>query len=78
MNVSREWHSGPPPSLGWWPASTQCNIKHFRWWDGRHWSFFITASAAKKEIERIVTLKSDSTRIMWHDRPDDWPERSRT
>ena len=35
--IKRQWHSGPPPSVGWWPASIDENPKTIRWWDGM-WS----------------------------------------
>ena len=34
----RKWHKGPPPSIGWWPASMDKNPEVIRWWDGTHWS----------------------------------------
>lgn len=33
-----QWFSGPPPAVGWWPASTQGFLDFYRWWDGRIWS----------------------------------------
>ena len=36
--TKRQWHSGPPPSVGWWPASVFRDEKSIRWWDGYAWS----------------------------------------
>jgi hypothetical protein len=33
------WNKGAPPSIGWWPASCDGDIKEIRWWDGEVWSF---------------------------------------
>ena len=77
-----KWHSGPPPSMGWWP----CKIKgwlacgYVRWWNGQHWSL---AVSAKRSAESAATIASTPTHyttreIQWSERPDSWPERSRT
>ena len=34
----REWHSGPPPHVGWWNASNTEHPDTWRWWDGEKWS----------------------------------------
>lgn len=36
--TKRTWHSGPPPSVGWWPASAFGDPESIRWWDGVRWS----------------------------------------
>lgn len=33
------WFKGPPPHIGWWNASNNCNRGAWRWWDGTFWSF---------------------------------------
>jgi hypothetical protein len=34
-----EWFKGPPPEIGWWPASLLMNHPEvLRWWDGKDWS----------------------------------------
>jgi len=35
--MSREWHNGPPPHVGWWEASWCKNTGVWRWWDGKQW-----------------------------------------
>jgi hypothetical protein len=74
-----KWHKGPPPSVGWWPASSNRNPQVIRWWNGKWWgvcclSFF----TAKEAARRAMSLSIHQDKIEWTDRPADWPERSRT
>lgn len=79
--MSKKWHSGPPPSVGWWPASVIRDEDALRWWNGKVWSqvAFIddqleeAASAAGKTVS-----KRESMSVEWQHRPASWPERSRT
>lgn len=32
------WRRGPPPEIGWWPASVHRTPTVLRFWDGRVWS----------------------------------------
>lgn len=41
--TKRQWHSGPPPSVGWWPASALEDETAIRWWDGV-WSVAVDTS----------------------------------
>ena len=75
-----KWHKGPPPSVGWWPASVSRNANRFRWWDGRRWSAAVESNKSATEAqfaarEKILFIADD---IEWTDRPDNWPERSKT
>lgn len=36
--MSRVWHSGAPPHVGWWNASLDKKDDVWRWWDGSNWS----------------------------------------
>lgn len=36
--AARKWHSGPPPSIGWWPASVDRDHTALRYWNGGWWS----------------------------------------
>lgn len=33
------WRSGPPPSVGWWPASKRGDPTVLRWWGGSNWFY---------------------------------------
>jgi hypothetical protein len=73
------WHKGPPPSIGWWPASRLRNPDVLRWWDGSKWSFPAHIGMTAEEAAGHSALKSDRTlHLEWTDRPASWPERSRT
>jgi hypothetical protein len=78
--MSIQWHSGPPPSVGWWPASHDRNSDRLRWWNGKNWSTVVYASASADEAANIARLPARMSlrHIEWCDRPADWPERSRT
>ena len=73
------WHKGPPPSIGWWPASLWRDPEILRYYNGEWWSVAAypeysaeDASAAAREKE----FKQDD--IEWTERPASWPKRSRT
>jgi hypothetical protein len=73
------WRKGPPPSVGWWPASVCRERRSLRWWDGMRWS--ITASCYVTAMEASWRAKQPDiwqNTIEWTDRPASWPERSRT
>lgn len=74
------WHKGPPPSIGWWPASTTRNREVLRWWDGARWSVSCTertpfSSVAFNASTPTIQMPGN---IEWADRPLWWPERSKT
>jgi hypothetical protein len=75
------WHKGPPPSVGWWPASTCDQDGVFRWWNGEWWSVVafddMTADQAE-ESAKIAEELPGQKYIEWTERPASWPERSRT
>ena len=73
------WHSGPPPSLGWWPASTDENRDVYRWWNGKYWSRFVGRDAPMAAVGRAASNPAYGFGgIRWTDRPASWPERSKT
>lgn len=37
--TEKVWHKGPPPEIGWWPASVSRNDLSIRWWNGECWSW---------------------------------------
>lgn len=36
--MTRQWRKGPPPEIGWWPASVTQDPESIRWWNGAAWS----------------------------------------
>ena len=73
------WHKGPPPSIGWWPASTARDPSIFRWWNGKWWSCGCVARYSAQTAAGSAAQKSRyQNDIKWTDRPASWPERSRT
>lgn len=68
------WKSGPPPSVGWWPASVSNDPQCLRYWDGKAWSdaAFPTmrkTNPAVKAIRKDLRLRD----IRWA--PKWWPEK---
>jgi hypothetical protein len=77
-----QWHSGPPPSLGWWPTKVDgwLDNGHLRWWDGAGWSEGVFSNDTLKRVARCALYRTavNPEYIYWSARPDSWPERSRT
>ena len=74
------WHKGPPPSIGWWPASRAREASILRWWDGVMWSAPANKGMSPESAAEQARFRDEwnTPLIEWTDRPDDWPERSRT
>jgi hypothetical protein len=72
------WHKGPPPSVGWWPASRHRNSDLLRWWDGKWWSQAAHVGWTAEEAAETATLATNMNDIEWTERPASWPERART
>ena len=72
------WHSGPPPSLGWWPASVARDKTILRWWNGKYWSDCVGEDTEASLVARAAKKRSVEISIEWTDRPASWPERSKT
>jgi hypothetical protein len=73
----RIWHSGPPPHVGWWNASTELYPHYWRWWTGTAWSCRALAGSLPQHaginamgIEGALHQKA----MMWC---DFWPEGAR-
>jgi hypothetical protein len=74
-----KWHKGPPPSIGWWPASNARNLQCLRWWNGKYWSEPAFVGQSTQSAESAATLKATNQQpIEWTNRPIYWPERSKT
>lgn len=76
-----KWNKGPPPSVGWWPASIAKRKDCIRWWNGRKWSVAAwddmdSESAAIHAKVAVLQVHQDA--ILWTHRPASWPERSKT
>lgn len=78
--MSKKWHKGPPPSVGWWPASAVRSESVLRWWDGVNWSWGCSVDKSAKEAGEKAASKSRLARadIEWRHRPKSWPKRSHT
>jgi hypothetical protein len=73
------WHKGPPPSVGWWPASYWEDKNVLRWWNGKYWSRPAEAWFELHQVAATADIKDASQdSIEWTDRPASWPERSKT
>jgi hypothetical protein len=74
-----KWHKGPPPSIGWWPASFDRNELVYRWWNGSCWSVPALKGDSAQTVARCANIPAqESDMIEWTDRPKSWPKRSRT
>jgi len=67
--MKRQWRKGPPPEIGWWPASGVQDHTAIRWWDGHMWSCpaipFDSAEDAASAANKISQFQD---RIEWTDR----------
>ena len=69
----RVWHSGPPPSIGWWNASVKQDRTAWRWWNGKGWSLVAYESA--DYVGYVENSKCHQTNdIKWSDY---YPENAR-
>lgn len=72
----REWHSGPPPHVGWWLASVAKAPNIWRWWNGEVWSKDVH-EAADADMACAISMRAaieSPTAIFWSDY---WPENAR-
>ena len=65
-----EWRSGPPPEIGWWPASICRDPTELRYWNGLHWSFLCDSKEGSNEARKSAREPStfDCDFIRWTDR----------
>jgi hypothetical protein len=74
-----KWHKGPPPSVGWWPASCIRIPGKVRWWNGEWWSAPCYPTDTAEDAAEFAMMRSKlSDRVEWTKRPKSWPDRSRT
>lgn len=69
------WHVGPPPSIGWWPASIYGEIGVLRFWDGQFWSWPVDKTCDMIEVATMAERPSSNPNILWTQRPADWAGR---
>ena len=55
-----EWFSGPPPSIGWYPASISQNWELLRYWDGSVWSWAVNYQASPQEVAAGLKREAQS------------------
>jgi hypothetical protein len=70
----REWHSGPPPHVGWWNAGTGRHPDLWRWWDGARWSQHVHADHDAEIAGLLAMGATADTGILW---TYYWPENAR-
>ena len=73
-----KWNSGPPPSLGWWPASAFKTEGLYRWWNGQRWSIAAEYGDSIKQVRDAAASTTGLTGIFWQARPKSWPAGSFT
>ncbi len=79
QSVKFTWNDGPPPSIGWWPASYDEDSDCLRWWDGTYWSVAAYKDTLVDDIAWCAEQKAGlQWHIQWKHRPHDWPKRSKT
>lgn len=74
FNADREWHSGPPPHVGWWNANEYKNPYLWRWWNGENWSTAVHQSETAKWAGDSVNWPYYDDDIVWSDY---WPANAR-
>ncbi len=72
------WHKGPPPSIGWWPASVWRDPESLRYYNGEWWSDPAYSDMTAEEAALRASWRASQNDIEWTERPASWPERSRT
>ena len=63
------WRKGPPPEIGWWPASGFLNVDVLRFWNGERWSDWVRPHRDSEQAEWTKKEKAfESSEIKWTDR----------
>jgi hypothetical protein len=72
------WKSGPPPSVGWWPASDCYSPAAIRYWNGSGWSCPCYRGDPMWLVEQLTKGPyTDGPRnVRWRARPRNWPPAS--
>ena len=78
LSPRKLWSEGPPPSIGWWPASAYYVDGVYRWWNGSGWSKAASHHDDAEEAARVAaTPYTGQDKIFWKQRPKNWPQESR-
>jgi hypothetical protein len=77
------WHSGPPPSPGWWPASFRgLNSGLLCFWHAEKGVWSTPAHPRMSAAVAAMCANSrayiSSPQVLWRDRPANWPQASCT
>jgi hypothetical protein len=77
-NNDREWHTGPPPHVGWWLTDYKAEEKYpcWRWWNGFEWSI-PSYSHLDAEVAAAYASIPASRGIADLNWCDYWPENAR-
>lgn len=61
------WYEGPPPEIGWWPASCLGYVDSIRWWDGACWSIAADMLQTSDYAANMAAIKDEytQTEIRW-------------
>lgn len=73
------WLEGPPPRVGWWPASIHRLPNRYRYWDGSQWSINATKADQYRaeELAKVPDHPVMQSLIYWVNEPWLWPPRPR-
>ena len=72
--MSKKWHKGPPPAIGWYVAGCFDRDKDFlRWWDGTAWSIPVYKGTSRREASADAKIRSAMQDwIEWKEQPAHW------
>lgn len=64
------WQSGPPPNVGWWPASIGDDVRVLRFWNGEFWSDWVVPYSSIQQVEMRCCHEalSPQSEIRWAQR----------
>ena len=70
------WRTGPPPCIGWWPASNCKFHGAIRWWNGKGWSAACYRGDPLWFVEEAARFPAtdNPANVRWRERPLRWPK----
>jgi hypothetical protein len=60
-----KWNGGPPPAVGWWPASRNRVYGPYRWWDGKIWSLPAWRGDSLETVAQYAATPSENQKGIW-------------